>query len=341
MIAMLCTLESFVGILFASFCGAIMFAKVSRVRSHAQVIFSDAILVRYGSGVMKTSGNEDEASLAPSAVSSNEDGEEDVEQAHLPCPILVFRVVNRLHATLGGELLDATINIVASIDEHQAGASVRNMAMRGRRKGKKNRRLRPATRSHASTTDAHVEYHHQESLQSLADTIREHAQTHHQAFVEDPDGKVVPRRIFSKLEVESPDHPFFKRQWLVRHVLNEHSPLLTEEARRIIRMNGGFWPTAMNDHASVRAATQFDQILVSLSGTSNVDANSVYAQKVYDYDDMHIGYSFVNLLYRDENTDHLHVDPTKINDVIEQHGGGGEPLHMTERHSGLGEMLVL
>ena len=37
-----------------------------------------------------------------------------------------------------------------------------------------------------------------------------------------------------------------------------------------------------------------------------------------------LGYQFVNTLYKDNDT--LRVDIDLINDVREQHGGGGEPL---------------
>ena len=44
-----------------------------------------------------------------------------------------------------------------------------------------------------------------------------------------------------------------------------------------------------------------------------------------DYVDVHIGYEFVNVLYRDSD-ETLGVDINLINDIREQNGGGGEPL---------------
>lgn len=49
-ITILVTIEAFVGVLFASFCGAIVFGKINRIQSFAQVTFSDPIVIRYGSG---------------------------------------------------------------------------------------------------------------------------------------------------------------------------------------------------------------------------------------------------------------------------------------------------
>eukprot|EP00540_Astrosyne_radiata_P023477 CAMPEP_0116860338 /NCGR_PEP_ID=MMETSP0418-20121206/22353_1 /TAXON_ID=1158023 /ORGANISM="Astrosyne radiata, Strain 13vi08-1A" /LENGTH=445 /DNA_ID=CAMNT_0004494721 /DNA_START=334 /DNA_END=1671 /DNA_ORIENTATION=- len=372
-VTIVCTLESFVGILFASFCGAVMFGKVARIRSHAQVIFSDVMVVRFGAGVMPEEFQDqdadadvdvDDASSLASGMSRLSNDEETAFNAstpqvklELPCPVLEFRIVNRLNSAFGGEIIDATLNIVASIDESQASSSLKKAARAPRRKGKptKVRRTKkkmgtgPAMNSpglnmisssipEGRTTSSKEQQH--ETFHSIAEAIRAHARSAHQAFDEDPSGKIVPRRIFSKLEIESPDHPFFKRVWIARHTLDENSPLLTEEAKKIVRMNEGFWPEELNDHEAVRASIQFDQILVSLSGTSNVDASSVYAQKGYHYDEMNVGYSFVSLLYNQGPEGHLAVDPTKINDVVEQYGGGGEPLFVAEKR-GFGDMLVL
>eukprot|EP00957_Ditylum_brightwellii_P008068 611857-Ditylum_brightwellii.AAC.1 len=47
-IQFICSLEALVGVLFAGFCGAILYGKVSRVQSIARVLFSDPIVIRYG-----------------------------------------------------------------------------------------------------------------------------------------------------------------------------------------------------------------------------------------------------------------------------------------------------
>jgi hypothetical protein len=348
---MICTLESFVGILFASFTGAIMFAKVGRIRSHAQVTFSDAIVIRYGSGVLaELQENQDNSQSARSRDTDIEDGVNDdaisrlVDHNEYPCPVLEFRIANRLHDTNGGEIMDCSMNIVASIDENQASHTVRKAANdTRRRKGKRIRRKasrKPDGLDRVSEHDLSAGAT-TESLNSLALHLREHAKDHnHQAFEEDPSGMIVPKRIFSKLEVETGEHPFFKRVWTARHTLDLESPILAEEAKQMIRLNRGFWPNELNDPESVRASINLDQVLVSLSGTSNADANSVYSQKIYDHHDMNIGYRFVNMMYRDPRDGTLKVDTSVINDVVEQAGGGGEALHV-EDMGDFGEILVL
>ena len=95
-ITFICSLESFFGVLYSGFCGAILFGKVLRIQSHAQVIFSDPIVIRYGTGVQQGVDNdgdvEDEANASK----------------RIPCPVLEFRVINKLFGETGGEIMDAT-----------------------------------------------------------------------------------------------------------------------------------------------------------------------------------------------------------------------------------------
>jgi hypothetical protein len=96
-----------------------------------------------------------------------------------------------------------------------------------------------------------------------------------------------------------------------------------QEAKELIRLNGGNWPVELNTAEAVRACVLFDQIVVILLGTSNADANSVYAQKVYGYVDLCVG-----------------VDHSLLNDVKEQRGGGGEDVH-TRAERQFSDILIL
>ena len=342
--------------------------------------FSDPIVIRYGHGVQVEDQHEDET----------DDPESKEHRSHIPCPVLEFRIVNRLNGTVGGEILDATVNIVASIDKSQAQSS-QNSQLR-RRRGKKGKRkpprrtqqavLRQRAGSMRVISGDLLKMHESGDLGRATDflnddgdnkadseeedppplefTIRRsgkkldpHKNTTipllsiepgHHSFEEDNTGYLVPKKVFSKLEVESPDHPFFKRVWLVRHRLDHDSPLLLTRVRQMVKINNGRWPAELNNAAGVRSAVKFDQILVSLTGTSNADANSVYGQKVYEYCDINVGYRFVNLLYRDPVDESLRADIRLINDVVEQAGGGGEPFDAVDRHFGgrsMSNMLVL
>jgi hypothetical protein len=48
----------------------------------------------------------------------------------------------------------------------------------------------------------------------------------HQTVDEDPSSRLLSKHIFSKMMIEASDHPFFKRVWLARHVLDETSVCL-------------------------------------------------------------------------------------------------------------------
>lgn len=57
LITLLSTAESFMGLLYAGICTAIMFGKIGRIQSHAQVTFSDAVCVEYGKEKVEESSN--------------------------------------------------------------------------------------------------------------------------------------------------------------------------------------------------------------------------------------------------------------------------------------------
>ena len=138
--------------------------------------------------------------------------------------------------------------------------------------------------------------------------------------------RMAPRRIFSPLEVITDGHPFFRRTWNIRHVCNEHSPLLSSHIRAMIADNHGFWPRELNSYGAVREAINFHEIIVSFSGTANASGSSLYTQKVYSYVDMTIGYAFVNVLAKN-NEGKLIVDASRLNDVKVQRGGScAEPI---------------
>ena len=46
-VVLLCTSQAFLGLLFAGMCAAILFGKVNRVQSHANIIFSNAVCLQY------------------------------------------------------------------------------------------------------------------------------------------------------------------------------------------------------------------------------------------------------------------------------------------------------
>ena len=308
-ITAICSLESFIGVLYSGFCGAILFGKVLRIQSHAQVSFSDLIAIRYGSGV-------------EAHIEDDEDEYTESGRKKIPCPVLEFRIVNRLFNDIGGEIIDASLNVVASIEADSEAATKAHGYDR-------NDTTSTSMASNHLGDDTFGSLHSIDAMQvdrkpRVLDGFLRQAIPRKKEAKKDPSSRLSNKRIFSKMMLESSEHPFFKRVWLARHILDEQSPLLKQKTRRAIRKYGGYWPEQLNSYQGIKDSLAFSQILVSLNGVSNISASDVYAQKIYDHGDVNVGYEFVNLLYRDG--DDLKIDMDLINDVREQHGGGGEPL---------------
>jgi hypothetical protein len=150
--------------------------------------------------------------------------------------------------------------------------------------------------------------------------------TKHLVMTEDNNSGLVPQIIYSKLDIETDSHPFFKHIWIILHRLDAMSPLLSAEAHDLINANGGFWPTELSDYKQVRKHLKFNEMMVTLSGTDHITGNTVYSHKVYDYADVNVGWRFANALVQDTTTQALGADLSLLNDVLQEHGGGTEPF---------------
>ena len=91
-VEIICMLESFVGVLYASFCGAIFYAKVSRVKDTANVNFTESICITFNQGnsgdLSRTDSDDDVESNPNSSLSQTRVLDQ------LECPVLAFRIVN-------------------------------------------------------------------------------------------------------------------------------------------------------------------------------------------------------------------------------------------------------
>lgn len=110
--------------------------------------------------------------------------------------------------------------------------------------------------------------------------------------------------------------------WNIRHVLDENSPLLSDQARHLIRTNNGQWPASHSNAASIRKHLRFNDIISSFSGTANASGRTVYTQKVYAFSDICIGYTFANMMALENHR--IVVDQNMLNEIREQIGGGAE-----------------
>ena len=97
----ICAVESFVGVLYAGICGALLFAKIYRVQSQAPVVFSKAITVKYGeilTGVDNLRENHPQ-SVKENATRVDSDEEQfyDAEARDVvyACPVITIMIVNK------------------------------------------------------------------------------------------------------------------------------------------------------------------------------------------------------------------------------------------------------
>ncbi len=175
------------------------------------------------------------------------------------------------------------------------------------------------------------------------------------AMLEDPpDNGVSHATIYSRLELENDSHPFFKHLWTLRHKIDATSPLLDARGHEILQAHlrekhaaaaagtdrraarvaaEGSWPPSLNSWEALRRHIQFKEIMVTLTGTDHITGNTVYSHTKYTLADMAIGWRFANMLRKDPDGS-LGVDLGLINDVLEQVGGGGEPLEVPELDGG-------
>jgi len=89
-----------------------MLEKVSRINSEAEIIFSYPICVRYGKGLTRLEGNIRENKNRQDAERRDSNRATDLQRS--PCPILEFRVVNKQSNVKGGEIINASVNVVAT-----------------------------------------------------------------------------------------------------------------------------------------------------------------------------------------------------------------------------------
>mmetsp|Transcript_5981 Transcript_5981/g.8706 ORF Transcript_5981/g.8706 Transcript_5981/m.8706 type:complete len:489 (-) Transcript_5981:2049-3515(-) len=127
LVQFLCTAESFIGLLYAGMCAAILFNKVSKIQSYAQVTFSNAVCITFGDKVQLDQVDLEELKLFPKKKINihanyepeyrhqiNEEIRERAEATKFhKCPVMRFQIVNDLCNDDEGQIIDATVKILA------------------------------------------------------------------------------------------------------------------------------------------------------------------------------------------------------------------------------------
>lgn len=136
-------------------------------------------------------------------------------------------------------------------------------------------------------------------------------------------------RHYNHTQIEPNSVPLFDRVINIRHTLDEDSPLLKEEMRRMMEENDRKWPASIDTATAIRSSIDFEQIIVSLEGISDLNKSVVYARKIYSMKDVKIGWQFVDMSfgYKNKNSKvETQIDFDLLDFVVEQTRGGGERL---------------
>jgi hypothetical protein len=356
----LLAMEAFTGVLYIGFCGAILFAKISRVHATANVELSSSICLQYGQGVCEPRLNI-MASMGtnkkmPGPVVVSEDHSDNAERPAISAnPFIELRVVNRVSTTsillakilfldtrvklthassfkraniVGGEISNAKISCVAS--------SVRFM----RSRNTVNKDIGQSTLDFDDKVDF-------DDIQQVFD-----GRSHNDSRAREGKKCMLPniKRAFQQVQLTPDSHPYFAEgSWYLRHTLDQYSPLLKPSIRRVVREAGG-WPTYLNDHDKIRKCLAADifSLGIIFSGTSNMTASSCFKTYEYKMEDIYIGWRFVPIAYvdsADREDDSLKgrqvkFDRSLVHDIIPQHGGGAEPLGDRDSEHNLLKFLV-
>lgn len=268
---------------------AIMYSKLMRLLAQAQVTFSSTLCVQYGKGnegsTVRFGQLNFRASVAVVKLNAldllNDSDDEKGGGSDEGYPVIEFRMVNDRANRDNSEIWDAQISgVVQLLKEEQ-----------------------PKVGMNSSSRDLMAKAEGGESTLDLE--------------------KVV----YYPVTLTPDSHPHFSRIWYARHVLNAESPLLKREFRDMIAQDGkwdngtnGAIVTTVEYHLSFASShlhslynnadfntwqeirdclNPFISLRITLSGTSAVSAASVYAEHVYEFDDVCVGWRFANMVYED------------------------------------------
>jgi len=211
-----------------------------------------------------------------------------------PYPILEFRIVNNKANVQGWEIWDAKLKSMVSID------------------------VLPTKDLSSSSRSL---------TQSNSELFSLDLGTDDSSNMETP----MAKQTFHKLKLVAEEHPYFKRVWYCRHVLDAESPLICDEVREQIAKRG-CWPASKSGYLGIRSAlVNFTTIIITLTGTLNTTSSGVFIEKRYKYGDICVGYKFAGLLYLSDSRTmkgekKVKTDLELIHDIIPQEGGRAEPL---------------
>jgi len=302
-VVFLCTAEAFLGLLYAGMCAAILFGKVNRVQSHANIVFSNSVCLQYEE-VEEFDEEDDEEDTAVDEVEVQVDEFEEQGGSKLNLSAIEMPIDEEMDEE---NLLtvDTTMNQSQSPLEESAFIDQFNGC--------------PVLKFQVVNELCN------EEGSEIVDAIMKVVGVKFKG-----QGDRITHSQYVRVNLVDFEHPFFSRVWHGVHILDSTSPLLTDKARQTIQANNGSWPSSWFEHPNIiQEKLDFEDLILTVAGVSNVSAVTVHAYKRYKIGDVLVGYNFAPLVFRDRKTGITEVDLALANDVREQNGMPGEDL--TER----------
>ena len=249
----ICALEALFGIIYVGLCGASILMKLLRMQANAEATFSNCIVVRFYEHSDDECTSQDLGSQQEQSKLLNEN------KVTAGFPVLEFRILNDL-ANLSsppnaGVLVDASLSCLVCIDSKIDGLEDQ-------------KRIKTSFSGGESLTASVVKKKKKKNGMKVNERLRE--------------GTAL--RVHSlnvELKITPNECTFFKREWIVQHVLDTESPLLKPFVKIMIKENGGQWPPDLEELSA--CITNFSQINVNMNATSNTSGITVFARKVYAY----------------------------------------------------------
>mmetsp|Transcript_8165 Transcript_8165/g.10482 ORF Transcript_8165/g.10482 Transcript_8165/m.10482 type:complete len:500 (-) Transcript_8165:84-1583(-) len=318
------SLEAFIGILYAGFCGAILFSKVLKIQREAPVEFSAGICLRYNSG--------DNTGSSSHGILSD-------------CPRLEFRVVNYLGNVRGrGAVLDATIKCSMELSNHEdveddfefwvderqgenvvdgsvaEEASTYSFSSSRLLDVSSSRNIMPRRsrrRTNRFSTQLPLFYrcklkNNRSSISTRTNVIR---------AVDKRNNTLIDlRKRFVNIKLDHAQHPCFARVWSFSHTLDENSPLLKPSVRKDIKNK--VWPLKYRTCEKIEESlVNFRALLLNLSGICSDSEGEVSARKRYRFGDIKIGHRFaenVEIVSFGNGSRQVVVDFNKTNVLVKE-----------------------
>mmetsp|Transcript_7881 Transcript_7881/g.17750 ORF Transcript_7881/g.17750 Transcript_7881/m.17750 type:complete len:592 (+) Transcript_7881:47-1822(+) len=302
-VVFLCTLEAFLGLIYAGMCAAILFGKVNRVQSHAHLAFANAVCLQYEE-VDMNQFVDDDSSDSDCDIILEKDDEEDTSDEK--------RVKFAMATGEKDDKEDSSDERRVTFPMEIGEAEMKEKSFREQFKGCPVLKFQ-VVNDLCNKAGGEI-------IDGMMKVIG--------IKLKRCEGKITHSQ-YVRVQLVDCEHPFFSRVWHGVHILDESSPLLTNTAKQKIKANGGSWPNEWVDQPhKIRRKLDFHSLVVTVSGISNVSASTVHAYKRYKFEDIIIGFDFAPLVYEDEDkhAGKLEVDLGLVDDVREQRKGHGEEL---------------